>query len=81
MTRTSEIKGTIYTFFGAEDASIPPEQVEEIAAEFAKYNISHRLFRYDGSDHGFFCDRRASYNPKAAADAWVQVQQLFSQLS
>jgi carboxymethylenebutenolidase len=81
VTRTSEIKGTIYTFFGAEDASIPSEQVEEIAAEFAKYNISHRLFRYDGSDHGFFCDRRASYNPKAAADAWVQVQQLFSQLS
>jgi carboxymethylenebutenolidase len=81
VTRTSEIKGTIYTFFGAEDASIPPEQVEEIAAEFAKYNISHRLFRYDGSDHGFFCDRRASYNPKAAADAWAQVQQLFSQLS
>ena len=80
ITRTSEIKGTIYTFFGQKDASIPPEQVDEIAAEFAKYNISHRLFRYDGSDHGFFCDRRASYNSKAAADAWEQVQELFSQL-
>ncbi|MTJ08709.1 dienelactone hydrolase family protein [Anabaena sp. UHCC 0204] len=81
ITRTADIKGTIYTFFGQEDASIPPEQVDEIAAEFAKYNISHRLFRYDGSDHGFFCDRRASYNPKAAADAWEQVQKLFSQLA
>ncbi|MDD1417063.1 dienelactone hydrolase family protein [Dolichospermum sp. ST_con] len=81
ITRTSEIKGTIYTFFGQKDASIPSEQVDEIAAEFAKYNISHRLFRYDGSDHGFFCDRRASYNSKAAADAWEQVQELFSQLS
>ncbi len=80
ITRTSAIKGTIYAFFGKEDASIPPEQVDEIAAEFAKYNISHRLFRYDGSDHGFFCDRRASYNHKAAADAWEQVQELFSQL-
>jgi carboxymethylenebutenolidase len=81
ITRTSAIKGTIYAFFGQEDASIPPEQVEEMAAEFAKYNISYRLFRYDGSDHGFFCDRRASYNPKAAADAWAQVQELFSQLT
>ncbi|MDP5016133.1 MAG: dienelactone hydrolase family protein [Dolichospermum sp.] len=81
ITRTSEIKGTIYAFFGQEDASIPSEQVEEIAAEFAKHNISHRLFRYDGSDHGFFCDRRASYNHKAAADAWEQVQKLFSQLA
>ncbi|MBE9232619.1 dienelactone hydrolase family protein [Cuspidothrix issatschenkoi LEGE 03284] len=80
ISRTKEIKGTIYTFFGKEDGSIPPEQVDEIAAEFAKYNISHRVFRYDGSEHGFFCDRRASYNPKAAADAWQQVQQLFSQL-
>jgi carboxymethylenebutenolidase len=80
ISRTKEIKGTIYTFFGNEDGSIPPEQVDEIAAEFAKYNISHRVFRYDGSEHGFFCDRRASYNPKAAADAWQQVQQLFSQL-
>ena len=81
ITRTAEIKGTIYTFFGQKDASIPPEQVDEIAAEFTKYHISHRLFRYDGCDHGFFCDRRASYNSKAAADAWEQVQELFSQLS
>jgi carboxymethylenebutenolidase len=78
--RTSEIKGNIYTFFGQKDASIPPEQVDEIQAELEKYHISHRLFRYDGSDHGFFCDRRGSYNSKAAADAWEQVQELFSQL-
>jgi carboxymethylenebutenolidase len=80
ITRTREISGTIYAFFGMDDASIPQEQIDEIAGELKKYNISHRVFRYDGSDHGFFCDRRASYNPKAAADAWEQVQQLFSQL-
>ncbi|WP_016951405.1 dienelactone hydrolase family protein [Anabaena sp. PCC 7108] len=78
ITRTQEITGTIYTFFGREDASIPQEQVNQIEAELEKYNISHRVFRYDGSDHGFFCDRRASYNPKAAFDAWEQVQQLFA---
>lgn len=79
ITRTKDISGTIYAFFGQEDASIPPEQVDEIAAELEKYHISHRLFRYDGSDHGFFCDRRGSYNPKAAVDAWEQVKQLFGQ--
>ncbi len=78
ITRTPEIKGTIYTFFGMEDVSIPAEQVDQIAAELEKYQISHRVFRYDGADHGFFCDHRASYNPKAAADAWEQVKQLFS---
>lgn len=80
-TRTSEIKGTIYTLFGMEDASIPAEQVDEIEATLEKYNIPHRVFRYDGADHGFFCDRRASYNPKVAADAWEQVKQLFGQLA
>ncbi|TVP57961.1 MAG: dienelactone hydrolase family protein [Nodularia sp. (in: Bacteria)] len=77
ITRTPDIKGTIYAFFGVEDASIPAEQVDQITAELEKYQISHRVFRYDGANHGFFCDHRASYNPKAAADAWEQVKQLF----
>lgn len=77
ITKTPEIKGTVYAFFGMEDASIPAEQVEQIEAELKKYDIPHRVFRYDGADHGFFCDQRASYNPEAAADAWEQVKQLF----
>ncbi|QSJ15673.1 dienelactone hydrolase family protein [Nostoc sp. UHCC 0702] len=80
VTRTPEVKGTLYAFFGTEDGSIPIEQVDEIEAELEKYNIPHRVFRYDGADHGFFCDHRGSYNPKAAADAWEQVKQLFGQL-
>ncbi len=78
ITRTSEIGGTLYAFFGKEDASIPSEQVDQIEAELEKYKIPHRVFRYDGADHGFFCDQRASYNPNAAADAWEQVKQLFN---
>ncbi|MHC5725722.1 MAG: dienelactone hydrolase family protein [Nostoc sp.] len=81
LTRTREITGSLYAFFGKEDASIPSEQVDEIEAELEKYKIPHRVFRYDGAGHGFFCNLRASYNPKAAADAWEQVKQLFSQLN
>lgn len=82
ITLTPDIKGTIYAFFGKEDASIPQEQVDQIEAELEKYKKEHRLFRYDYADHGFFCDQRASYNQDAAADAWEQVKQLFgSQLA
>jgi carboxymethylenebutenolidase len=82
LTLTPDIKGTLYAFFGKEDASIPQEQVDQIEAELEKYKIEHRVFRYDGADHGFFCDHRASYNPSSAADAWEQVKQLFdSQLA
>lgn len=80
ITRTKDIKGTIYTFFGKEDASIPPDQVNTIESELQKNQVTHRVFRYDGADHGFFCDHRNSYNPIAAADAWEQVQQLFATL-
>ncbi len=81
LTLTPEIKGTLYAFFGKEDASIPLLEVDQIEAELEKYKIEHRVFRYDGADHGFFCDHRASYNPSSAADAWEQVKQLFTQLS
>lgn len=78
VTRTGEIKGTLYAFFGTQDASIPLEQVNQIEAQLQRHNIPHQVFRYD-ADHGFFCDRRGSYNPLAAADAWVQVKQLFQE--
>lgn len=78
VTHTREIQGTIYAFFGMEDGSIPPAQVDEIEAELEKYQIPHQIFRYDGAEHGFFCDHRASYNAKAAADAWERVKELFA---
>lgn len=80
VTQTPEITGSLYAFFGMEDASIPVEQVARIEAELEKHHISHRVFRYDKADHGFFCNHRASYNPEAAADAWEQVKLLFRQL-
>nr|WP_246841333.1 dienelactone hydrolase family protein [Chroococcidiopsis sp. TS-821] len=79
ITRTPEISGTIYAFFGMQDASIPAKDVDQIEAELKKYQVSHKIFRYAQADHGFFCDRRASYNPEAAADAWEHVKQLFQQ--
>lgn len=79
LDRTKEIRGTIYAFFGMSDTSIPIEQVNQIETELEKYNVPHRVFRYDGADHGFFCDHRKSYNPVAASDAWEKVKQIFAQ--
>ncbi|MGK7941872.1 MAG: dienelactone hydrolase family protein [Crocosphaera sp.] len=74
---TPDIKGTLYAFFGTEDASIPPEQVEGIETALKDNNIPHQLFRYSGAEHGFFCDQRGSYNQAAAQDAWPKVLELF----
>jgi carboxymethylenebutenolidase len=80
VTITPQIKGTIYAFFGMLDASIPQNQVDEIEQELTRYQIPHRVFRYENADHGFFCDQRASYNTNAAKSAWDHVLELFSLL-
>lgn len=79
ISRTADIKGSLYAFFGLEDASIPAEHVDQIESELNRHQIPHRIFRYPGADHGFFCDRRSSYHPDAASDAWNQVQALFQE--
>lgn len=78
ITRTSQIKGTVYAFFGTQDPLIPNEQADQIEAELEKHNISHKVFRYPAS-HGFFCDQRTDYNSDAAKNAWEKVKELFGQ--
>ena len=76
---TKDITGTIYAFFGTEDPLIPNQQTEQIEAQLKQHNIPHQVFRYEGATHGFMCDRRDSYSPSAAQDAWAKVLDLFSQ--
>ncbi len=86
INRTSEIQGTIYAFFGTRDSLISQEENEQIEAELKKYQINHRVFRYDAG-HGFFAGffkdqypfitKNPSYNSDAAPDAWKYVVELF----
>lgn len=80
ITRTGEIDGTLYGFFGQEDNLIPESAVDQIEAALECEHIPHQIFRYAGAGHGFFCDRRDSYRPEAAADAWDKTQTLFNQV-
>ena len=79
ITRTADIKGRLYAFFGEQDPLIPNEQTEQIEAALEAHNNSNRVFRYPAG-HGFFCDRRPDYNAQAASEAWNHVRQLFKQL-
>jgi carboxymethylenebutenolidase len=86
LNRTSEIKGTIYTFFATRDSFVSQEENRKIEAELQKHQINHRVFRYDavhGFFAGFFIDKypffkqHPSLNREAAIDAWQQVLELF----
>jgi carboxymethylenebutenolidase len=75
LSRTADIQGTLYLFFGDQDPLIPVSEVEQIQSELTAQQVKHQIFRYPAT-HGFFCDQRESYQPEAAAAAWRAVQQL-----
>jgi carboxymethylenebutenolidase len=64
--------------FGAEDAAIPLDQVEQIRRA-AKGKPNAEVFVYEGAGHGFHCDQRASFQADAAALAWERTLGLFAQ--
>jgi carboxymethylenebutenolidase len=80
VSQTASIAGTIYMFFGMDDASIPPKDIAEIDLALTQQEIPHQIWQYPDAGHGFACDLRASYNPTATADAWQHVEELFKQL-
>ena len=49
--------------FGGDDPLIPLSHVEAVAARHPEVSVH----LYDGADHGFNCDARASFHPAAAA--------------
>ena len=63
----------IILHFGRRDPSIPPATVEAIADRYPDLPI----YQYDAG-HGFVSDRRADYNPDAAALARLRTLQLFT---
>jgi carboxymethylenebutenolidase len=65
VVRFADEKPTVPTqlHFGEKDHGIPLSDVETIRAKRPDVEI----FVYDGAEHGFNCDQRASYN-KASAD-------------
>ncbi len=67
-------RGPVLMHFGADDASIPPEDVEKIRAAYPDIPVHV----YPGAGHGFNCDCRADYNPEAAALALERTLEFFA---
>jgi carboxymethylenebutenolidase len=80
VSQTGSIAGTMYMFFGMDDASIPPEHITEIATALTQHQVPHHIWQYPDAGHGFACDLRDSYNRTATEDAWQHVEELFKQL-
>ena len=67
-----ELKCPTIAHFGREDAAIPIADVEVIEAR----HPSAEIFVYE-ADHGFHCDQRGQFNPRAANVAGMRTIRLF----
>lgn len=68
--RLERLACPLLTVWGGADAIIPADQPGRVATTLREAGKSHLGLTFDGADHGFFCDQRASYNPGAAHIAW-----------
>jgi carboxymethylenebutenolidase len=67
-------KVPIMMHFGEKDAGIPMPDVELIRGKHPNAEI----FVYEGAQHGFHCDERASYDKKSADVAWPRTMEFFA---
>ena len=77
LPKADKIAAPLHLFFGEKDAFIPQDQVKAIDAKLRELGKNYELDNYAGADHGFFCNERASYNEKAAGDAWTKLKAFF----
>jgi len=68
LDRAPEIKVPLLMHFGGADSHIPLDAVKSIAERFDD-NEQVEIHVYEGADHGFNCNHRASYQQRAAAEA------------
>ena len=67
--RATEVKAPVLGLYGAEDASITPDQVEAMKEKLKAAGKTTKFKIYPGAGHGFFADYRQSYRADAAQDA------------
>lgn len=65
----NNLSAPLFLAYGSEDTHIPPEEHARIVEALGKYKKRYTLALFEGP-HAFANDRRESYRPAAAAQAW-----------
>jgi carboxymethylenebutenolidase len=68
-----EVKEPVLGLYGAEDAGIKVEQVQQMEAALKAAGKTADFHIYPGAPHGFEADYRPSYRKQAAEEAWAQM--------
>jgi carboxymethylenebutenolidase len=74
-----KMSAPIMLMYGAEDKSISAEEHQQVAAALSKAKKRYILNVFPKVGHGFFSDRRDSYNSEASSEAWAMTLSFFDQ--
>jgi carboxymethylenebutenolidase len=72
------ITAPVLSFLGTRDG-ISAAAYEAMHARLESSGVPNHFQLYDGAQHAFFNDTRASYDPEAAADAWTRTLAWFDE--
>lgn len=56
---------------------MPAADLRQLQAALSAANVEHDIVTYPDTPHGFLCDRRDTYRPAPAEDAWRRIHELF----
>jgi carboxymethylenebutenolidase len=77
LDQVAKMTAPIMMMYGAEDQSISVDEHQQIALALSKAKKRYALNVFPKAGHGFFSDRRDSYNPEASAEAWAMTLSFF----
>jgi carboxymethylenebutenolidase len=77
-TSAQQIAAPVLSFLGSRDG-ISAADYEQMHAVLEANGVPNHFQLYEGAQHAFFNDTRASYDPDAAADAWSRTLAWFDE--
>jgi carboxymethylenebutenolidase len=70
---SARLKVPVLGLYGAADAGIPNETVEQMRDALKKAGSASEIINYIDTPHAFFADYRPSYRPGEANDGWKRL--------
>ena len=71
LDRTRHLHAPMLFYWGGLDKHIPAPQHRAVADALTEHKKDFVNVEFAQADHGFFCDQRSSFNPKAASQSWA----------
>lgn len=77
LDRVEAMQAPIMLVYGADDQSIAPDEHARIAQALSQAKKRYILSVFPNAGHGFLSDRRDSYAPQPAQEAWQMTMNFF----